>query len=465
MAVKKFDLNIEKILEDWEVYHAIREVIANAIDEELLTRTRTVEISRDRGGRWHIRDFGRGLRYEHLTQKEDEEKLGSPNVIGKFGIGLKDALATFDRKRVKVLIRSPHGDITLGKSEKHGFEDVITLHAHVHPSSDPSLVGTDFVLENCTGRDVERAKMLFLRFSGEELLESTRHGEVLARGAGTARIYVNGVRVAEEDNFAFSYNITSLTKAIRKALNRERSNVGRSAYSGRVKSILLSCTSEAIARSLVDDLKNYEIGTLHDELRWTDVSVHACRLLNSVQRVVFFTPRELVYAAEMVDRARSDFYEVVAIPDNVREKISGLSDVSGNPIRDLGQFRKEWNESFEFKFIDEKDMTPRERAVFHMTDTVLSFVGGKPTAVREIKVSETMRVEPLSFVQASGLWEPTTGRMIIKRSQLRTLKDYAGTLLHEIGHVRSGATDITGLFEQELTSLIGTVVAKAVGQE
>jgi len=37
MNTKKFDLNIEKILEDWEVYHAIREVIANAIDEEILT--------------------------------------------------------------------------------------------------------------------------------------------------------------------------------------------------------------------------------------------------------------------------------------------------------------------------------------------------------------------------------------------------------------------------------------------
>jgi len=39
MLVKKFDLNIEKILEDWEIYHAIREVIANAIDEQLFTKT------------------------------------------------------------------------------------------------------------------------------------------------------------------------------------------------------------------------------------------------------------------------------------------------------------------------------------------------------------------------------------------------------------------------------------------
>ena len=29
---QEFDLNIEKILENWEVYHALREIIANALD-------------------------------------------------------------------------------------------------------------------------------------------------------------------------------------------------------------------------------------------------------------------------------------------------------------------------------------------------------------------------------------------------------------------------------------------------
>jgi len=32
--MRKFDLNIEEVLEDWEVYHAIRGIIANAIDAE-----------------------------------------------------------------------------------------------------------------------------------------------------------------------------------------------------------------------------------------------------------------------------------------------------------------------------------------------------------------------------------------------------------------------------------------------
>lgn len=67
MVVKRFDLNIEKILEDWDVHHALREVIANAIDEQILTNTQDIVILKDSKGMWHVRDYGRGLMYEHLT--------------------------------------------------------------------------------------------------------------------------------------------------------------------------------------------------------------------------------------------------------------------------------------------------------------------------------------------------------------------------------------------------------------
>ena len=48
--VKEFDLNIEKILENWENYHAIREIIANALDEQVLTNTRDIENRQKMGG-------------------------------------------------------------------------------------------------------------------------------------------------------------------------------------------------------------------------------------------------------------------------------------------------------------------------------------------------------------------------------------------------------------------------------
>src|SRR5271169_1519555 len=104
---RRFDLNIKRILEAWETCHAAREIIANALDEQVLTNTEDVEISKDRNSVWHIRDFGRGLKYEHLTQNENQEKLKHPSrVIGKFGVGLKDALATLNRHKIKVLVRS-----------------------------------------------------------------------------------------------------------------------------------------------------------------------------------------------------------------------------------------------------------------------------------------------------------------------------------------------------------------------
>jgi len=375
MSGKKFDLNIEKILEDWEVHHAIREVIANAIDEQLLTRTRDIEIFKDSRRKWRIRDYGRGLRYEHLTQKEDDEKLSNPHVIGKFGIGLKDALATFDRKGVKVFTKSKHGDITLAKSQKHSFEDIITLHAYISPPSDPNFVGTEFVFDKVSDEDIEKAKDLFLRFSGEGIIEITRYGEVLKKKGKTARIYVNGVTVSEEENFLFSYNITSLTSEIRKALNRERSNVGRSAYSGRVKSILLSCRSGNVAEFLVGDLKEYYTGEMHDELKWIDVQEHAVKVLNAMERVVFFTTEELMDATNMVDQARKSGYKIITIPENLKYRIQGSRDISGTLIRDLGQFYDEYHESFEFKFVDPADITNTERKIFSKTDEILDLMG------------------------------------------------------------------------------------------
>lgn len=87
--MREFDLNIERVLENWTVAHALREVIANALDEQALTCTAEPEIFEDAAGHWHIRDWGRGLRHEHLTLNENRQKLQNPDkVVGKFGVGL-----------------------------------------------------------------------------------------------------------------------------------------------------------------------------------------------------------------------------------------------------------------------------------------------------------------------------------------------------------------------------------------
>ncbi len=459
--MKKFDLNIEEILEDWEVYHGIRELISNALDEQMLTNTKKIDIFKDEEGKWHVRDYGRGIKYEHLTQNENQEKLESPNTIGKFGIGLKDALATFERKKIKVTLRSKHGDITINKSEKYGFNDIVTLHAKINPPSEPELIGTDILLENVSYDDIEQAKSLFLIFSAQKLIESTEYGEVYEK-KGISNIYINGVRVAEEEDFLFSYNITSLTKKIRKALNRERSNVGRNAYSDRVKRILLSCKSEAIAKSLMNDLQNIELGKSHDELNWIDVQVHAVSILSSQKDVIFVTPSEIQSSFSAIDDAKSRGLEIITVSEALREKLHNKFDISGKKIRDINQFFIEDTESFEFKFIDVNDLTSSEKKVFDFQHKLYELIGGRPYSILEIKISETMRKDPNTFREAEGLWDENNGSIIIKRDQLRSIEKFSGTLLHETAHCISGVPDVNRAFENELTRLIGVLCKRVL---
>lgn len=260
------------------------------------------------------------------------------------------------------MIRSRYADITMDKSHKHGFDDIVTLHAVIQPPSDPNFVGTDVILYGIKDEDMDQAKDFFLQFSGDEVLEMTTYGSVLKpKKKKHARIYVNGLCVAEEENFLFTYNITSLNAALRKALNRERTNVGRSAYTDRVKSILLACSSSSVADGLAADLKNFETGRLHDELLWTDVQLHACKILNANEKVIFLIPDQLRNGGALVTHAQNDGHRIVVVPDSIVYRLSNLQDIQGQPIRDLDGYRTEFNNSFEFKIVSLNQLSKNEQ--------------------------------------------------------------------------------------------------------
>ncbi len=401
--MKKFDLNIEKILENWEMHHALREIIANALDEQLLTKTKEVEISKN-GDSWIIRDFGRGIKYTHLTQNENQEKLSSTKVIGKFGIGLKDALATFDRKGASVTATSKHTKITIEKLPKQGFQDIITLHAIIEDSTEVNFLGTEFELKGITDKDMEAAKKLFLKFSGEEIIATTKQGQVIRKNERHGNIYINGVKVAEEENFLFSYNITALSAPIKKALNRERTNVGRTAYTDSIKKILLATTKKEVAEILANDLQNINKGTAHDELTWIDVQEHSVKILNQQGKYLFVTSFEAMQYPDMIDQAKNSGHEIIIIPENLKIKIQGSNDLHGNPIIDIEQFIESYNDSFEFNFIEPEDLNEKEKEIYQLTPRILDLSGTLVKKVKKIKISSTMRKDFFSNIETLGCW-------------------------------------------------------------
>lgn len=463
LSGQPFDLNIDRVLNHWPIAFAVRELISNALDEQMITGTAEPIIEKMDVGKWRIRDFGRGVHYEHLTQNESPEKHEHPSVIGQFGIGLKDALAVFDRRGIDVTIHSPHGDITTARLAKAGFPDVVTLNGVVASPSDPNFVGTEVVLAGVDDDEVKAARSYFLRYSGETTLETTKYGSVLARSTGmtAGRIYVKGLLVAEEPNFLFSYNVTQLNASLRRALNRERTNVGRGAYSDRVKDILKESRSAEVAGPLTADLARFTSGRMHDELSWKDVAIHACRVLQGAEKVVFVTAWQLGLAS--ISYARGDGYRPIVVPDDIAAALGTLEDLDGNSMFNLDAFQKTWNESFSFNFVDVAELTPKERTLYDLTDHALSLarVERDRYGIDAVLISETMRLNERG-AEVLGVWEGEERRIVIRRDQLRSAESFFGTLLHEAVHALTGWPDGTLDFEEALTRCLGLVASGGI---
>jgi len=460
--MRKFDLNIEEILENWDISHAVREIIANALDEQKLTNTNDIKIFKDNNGSYHIKDFGRGLNYDHFTQNENKEKIDTDGIIGKFGIGLKDALATFDRHNIEIKIISKYGIFTINKAEKQGFDNITTLHVYSEHSLDTNFIGTEFILSNIKTEDIEKAKNMFLLFSGDITLDETKYGTIIDKGYGTGYIYINGVKVAEEENFLFSYNITKLNSTINKALNRERVNVGRSAYTNSIKSILLDSINKNVMEQLSSDFQNYTYGTLHDELKWIDIQEHAIKILNKSGNVIFSTTNEISSSPDLIDEAHRSGYTIINIPENLKDKVQNNIDLDGEQIREFDYFKEERNENFEFDFISPNKLTLHEKNIYETIPNILNCIGGKPYNVKEILISETMQSDDYSYCEADGLFLSHENKIVIKRSILSDKERFIGVLLHELAHAKSGYTDITREFENELTNFLGIIGNKLI---
>ena len=448
MGSNLFDLNIEKVLDSWETKHAVREIIANALDEQKLTNTDDIRIYKE-NGKWHIRDYGRGLMYTHFTQNENKEKMEASNLIGKFGVGLKDALAVFYRKKVNVEINSKYAHITLVMNKKSGFE-IDTLHARFDDSIDTNMKGTDFILYNIEDYSIEAAKSMFLCFNDEQLIESTKYGDVYKHNSDQSIIYINGVQVATESNFMFSYNITNINSQIKKALNRERTNVGRTAYSDTIKNILSQCKSDEVLLTLVKDLGNIMSGTNKDETNWVDIATYAAKTLNDSNNVVFLTPYERSNMSnqqvEILDKSGK---EVVLITDNVYSKLE-------NDITTYNDVLTEYNESFQYDFVSYDKLTKKEKEIF---DLGYKFVMNYIKAKQEdtdigVKISETIKLDEFGN-DTEGIYDKSLELIIIKRSVLKELNNFCGTLLHEFVHYCSGYPDNSRDFENVLTTVIG----------
>jgi len=456
--MRLFDLNIETVLEHWECEHGLREIIAIALDERTLTSTPPINIENDDQGRWHIRDFGRGIRIEHFTLNENLEKIGANGVIGKFGVGLKDALATLDRHHATVSIRSQHGFFTLTKASKHDYHGISTLHIS-HETGDKTIIGTDVIISNIPDAAIDKAKSMFLYYREHCVLESTEYGQIIEAGSSGAEVFINGVWVNAEPTFLFSYNVTSLTESMRKALNRERVSIGRSVYADRLRLILKKASTAKVLQSIAAAYARRDEGELLEEITWIEIAHKALNELSKNEKIVIISRTKINDHPELVEDIKSGGNKIILVTDKEMERAEQQAEQGAAPFMTLHTWKQFVKNGFQYRFVDENMFTENEITVWEKRFHILELVGIYNYAIPRIYVSETLcNVDD----GTCGVWDETINAIIIKRSQLRSLLKFAGTLLHELAHAITGAYDCTRLFENTLTEYLGKIAAVAL---
>ena len=348
---------------------------------------------------------------------------------------------------------SSFGRFMLRKAAKHGFDSIITLHAQ-YDDSPLQMQGTEVVLRGIEDQDVARAKSLFMAFSNEEIIDTTSYGQIIQRKGDNARVYINGVLANEEPNFLFSYNITSLTDAMRKRLNRERLNVGRTTYTDRVKTILRSATNQSVQEMLADQVSMRSTGTQCDEMQWLEVSQLAFNYLHNRRQVAYVTEQDFIHRPDVIDNLRQDGFLPIVVDDTQKVKIDRQIVTGGVRLRTVETYVVDFNQSFQYRFIDISRLTPAEQRVYDLTPKLLELVGLRPNPELQVKISETMRI---TVDNTAGVWDKSLKAIIILREQLSSPEAYAGTLLHEAIHSITNLSDITREFESALTKHLGRI--------
>lgn len=461
---KMFDLNIGTVLENWEIKDAIREFIANALDESVLSKTKMPEIYKE-GSNWIIRDFGRGLKEKHFKQDENEEKANGVGIIGKFGVGIKDALAVLDRNKIEVVLKSKFLTARTVMEQKSGFEEISSLHVNITDPEDKEFVGTAVVI-TCDDEAMAKAKDQFM-FSHEYVILGENKGGQLIKKENRkdkSYIFVNGMRVASEDNFLFHYNITELNAALKKGLSRERNNLGRSVYSDAVKRTIISNCTPEVKEILVSEIQNYRDSERTYEIReWKEIrklAFEAAAEANPNTMFISKTQLETMSKDQKEELSEKGIVFQVADDKVLSELVTSGSTYTYTAITQKLQ------ENFEPEPIMHSEFTRKQQDNFKLSGVILKMADFNANDIRDVlrnlKISKRLPVDLNKNEELKGYWNGED--VYVRLDQLGDIKNYTRALITASLHKIIGTNDEILEFHEAMAEKLVTIISNVIKQ-
>ncbi|GAA5414360.1 ATP-binding protein [Ureaplasma ceti] len=461
------DLNIKTILSDWTPADAVRELIANALDERLISQTQDIQVCYDKTQQTCIiQDYGRGIKPSDFVQNESLEKNERTDVIGKFGIGLKDALAVLNRNKIQVSIMSKYGTFLPIIRQKTGIEEEMKTIYIKYDIYSLISVGTKIELHGLSVADYEKAMSLFLAFQNVRPVATSNKGEIYQ--TSNSSIYLNGLKISEDSGLLFSYNITSPNKLLKKNLNRERKNVSRDAYRDCVLNILLNIDNDSQRDDVFQYILQHKDDTENNEWSFIDVKKLIFEHLTKVNNKYLIVSEEQVQdpnCAKYLQYAEKDGKEILVFNQKDysslskqnndytisawwRNKIDAYKPIEVS-VEELNEVEKQ-NWLLGQKFIHEL----RKKLIFN-----------NELSLQKQYLDEYKWIIIDSHPEYEGLTNYCSKEILIVRRDLSNLSELLGVLLHEATHAITLTSDSTIAFESCLTDFLGILAYWLIKKE
>lgn len=284
--IEKIDLNIgQAYLSEWNESMAIRELIANAIDE---TNDGKIDIKRLSKDKWSITNIGNEIKPENFVINEGDKALF-----------------------IKIY------------------------------NNTEEWTGTEIILDKCGDSFIEEAKAHFLiyRENNYKVLDRTKYGDVLLENSKgqNGTIYLNGIKIAYENTFLYSYNIKIEEDTLKKGISRERCNLSREIYKDSLKRIINDIKSEEVLNGYYNKIIKTRDGSLSGELVYKDTQLRTIeyRLKNKYNLVIFPSERKVNLVSLYTELSLKEGITVISLLNKYYNKLKVVPElIESNIIAD-----------------------------------------------------------------------------------------------------------------------------------
>ncbi len=410
---------------DWSIPQALRELLQNALD----VGADPSRITWWRGTAF-IRDTGPGIDPADFVLGRHVSKTGDL-TMGQFGAGLKQALAVLTREGKKVEILSNGLRITTEFADSD-FARIPTLHLLIEPGE--SVDGT-VIKVPCEKWQLDLAKEYFEAFQQIDYLGTSG----ISRPGGM--IWVNGTMVGMIDKLLFSYHFTG--DEARKVVDQDRKRIDTSLVTPLISVALAKTDSQIVRETYLkallagEDWYETNISVLVDYHFYEDWQ-------NELARIAPGLAISSYPAADV--EAGYKGYKVVHPSWAAKQLFLQL----GVPTTDKaisGQSRQ----GAVVDLMDEEKRMLKE-ACDLISHYWIWFAD--PIVVEDLGLSDGNVTFP-----ALGMY--SNGQIYLDRKVFRDKGQLIETIIHELAHKYSNASDLTAEFEHALGRIAANIIARA----